>query len=126
MLLHSVQKTGKYYTHKIFAFQVNFEEGTWENLKDVCMTELEEWERNMDALQKKDANLASSYTPWDYCMVGIIIGKNMDESGRDLIEVISHNFLGGSEENNENAVWLPGFPVYFRTGYPVAFSKLPR
>jgi hypothetical protein len=37
-------------------------------------------------------------------MVGIINGKNMDESGRDLIDVISHNFLGGSEEYIENSV----------------------
>jgi hypothetical protein len=35
--------------------------------------------------------------------VGIINGKNMQESGRDLIKVLSHNFLGGSEENNKNA-----------------------
>lgn len=69
----------------------------------------------MDVLHKKDANLASyiclylvycrcHYSARIYCMVGIINGKNMDESGRDLIDVISHNFLGGSEEYIENSV----------------------
>jgi hypothetical protein len=41
----------------------------------------------------------------------------LEESDSGLIEVLTRNFPGGTEENHENSIWTAGDPAEIRTEY---------